>query len=80
MVLLIKIGLGEVHTPLLQKKKKKSHNLSFSLVMLVHAWPREWTIRNLGPVEGCVTVGVGFKTLTLAAWKPVSASSLQMKM
>jgi hypothetical protein len=29
------------------------------------------TIRRCGPVGVGVSLGVGFKTLTLAAWKPV---------
>jgi hypothetical protein len=40
--------------------------------------PESGTIRRCGPVAvnvafwgGCVTVEVGFKTLILAAWKPV---------
>jgi hypothetical protein len=32
----------------------------------VCAWPRVWPCRNR-----CATVCVGFKTLLLAAWKPV---------
>ena len=31
-----------------------------------HAWPRGWHCE-----EVCVTVGMGFKTLILAAWKSV---------
>ena len=43
--------------------------------------PRSGTIRSCGLLGGrCVTVGVGIKTLILAAWKLVSTSSLQINM
>jgi hypothetical protein len=39
---------------------------------LYKAWPREWHYLEVWPCwSRCVTVGMGFKTLTLAAWKPV---------
>ena len=37
-----------------------------------YAWPREWHYQGLWPYwRKYVTVGVGFKTLILAPWKPV---------
>lgn len=42
--------------------------------------PGSGAIRRCGLLEWCGHVGVGFKTPILASWKPVSPSSLQMKM
>jgi hypothetical protein len=37
-----------------------------------YAWPRKWHCRKVWPCwSSCFTVGVGFKTLLLASWKPV---------
>jgi hypothetical protein len=37
-----------------------------------YAWPREWHCLEVWPCwSRCVTVGLGFKTLILAAWKPL---------
>ena len=43
--------------------------------------PRSGTIRSCGLLGGiCVSVGVGLKTLILAAWNEVFVSNLQIKM
>jgi hypothetical protein len=46
--------------------------LIIGLWWLEYAWPREWHYLEVWPGwRKGVTVGVGFKTLILAAWKPV---------
>ena len=45
---------------------------SWRLWWFEYAWPREWHYQEVRPCwSRCVTVGVGFDTLVLAAWKPV---------
>jgi hypothetical protein len=46
-----------------------------------YAWPREWYYLEVWPCwSRCVTVGVGFKTLSCLPGSESSTSSLQMKM
>jgi hypothetical protein len=43
-----------------------------SLRWFVYAWPRKWHYLEVWPCwSRCVIVDIGFKTLILAAWKPV---------
>jgi hypothetical protein len=39
-----------------------------------YAWPKEWHYLEVWPFwRKCVTMGLSFKILVLAAWKPVSS-------